>query len=106
MIKENFGNELVNMIVNNLAEKMLPEVLARIGELQPSTKDETMDIKKASSYLDVSEEMLYRMVSSKSIPHWRIGTEESRRKAIRFSSISLDRWKREQESLNFIPRKE
>lgn len=100
MISEKAGSDFLELIVDRLAEKLLPEIIERLALDLPETKNVTMDIKEAAEYIGISKELLYQLCSEGSIPHLKLGSNGTRKKRILFSSKNIDIWRREQEFLS------
>lgn len=101
MINEQVSTDFLNLIVDRLAEKLKPEIIEKLSSFSLAPDDKTMDVEEAAAYMKISKELLYRMCAEGSIPHIRLGSDGARRKRILLSSASIDKWKREQEMLNY-----
>ncbi|MEV2908611.1 helix-turn-helix domain-containing protein [Paenibacillus larvae] len=73
----------------------------RIRESISTEPDRTLTFAEACKYLHVSDYTLRQLCREKRIPHRVIGSEGSRKPKYLFSTVSLDRWVREQEELNY-----
>ncbi|WP_433581423.1 helix-turn-helix domain-containing protein [Paenibacillus amylolyticus] len=93
-------------IEHAIAELVAVQVAAaekRILESLSVSTDQTLTFSEACNYLSMSEYTLRKLVKSKSIPHRVHGAEGSKNPRYLFSSISLDRWKRDEEARNYRP---
>ncbi|MNW48276.1 Helix-turn-helix domain protein [compost metagenome] len=75
----------------------------RIMERLSVTSDRTISFTDACDYLQMSSYSLRRLCLSKRIPHRTVGVDGSKNPRYLFSTVSLDRWKREEEERNYCP---
>jgi len=66
--------------------------------------DTTLTFQEACQYLHMSEYTLRNLCKTKRIPHRTVGADGSRSPRYLFSSASLDKWSKEQESKNYNAR--
>ncbi|GAA0382397.1 helix-turn-helix domain-containing protein [Paenibacillus motobuensis] len=92
-------------------EKAIADIVAihvaeaekRIMERIPASEDRTLTFTQALDYLHMSEYTLRQFCKAKKIPHRTVGAEGSKSPRYLFSTVSLDRWKREEEARNYRP---
>lgn len=74
----------------------------RILERVSVANDRTLSFSEACDYLNMSEYTLRRLCREKRIPHRLVGKEDSKRPIYLFSTVSLDKWKKDEEQRNYI----
>lgn len=92
-------------------EKAIADIVAlhvseaekRILERLSASSDKTLTFSEACGYLQISDYTLRKLCKSKRIPHRTVGAEGSKSPRYLFSSVSLDKWKREEEARNYRP---
>jgi len=92
-------------------EKAIADIVAlhvaeaekRIMEQISAASDRTLTFTQALDYLRMSEYTLRHLCKSKRIPHRTVGAEGSKSPRYLFSTVSLDKWKREEEARNYRP---
>ncbi|MCY7522102.1 helix-turn-helix domain-containing protein [Paenibacillus larvae] len=77
------------------------EAERRILERLSIPEDKNLTFSEACEYLRISDYTLRQLCREKRIPHRVIGSEGSRKPKYLFSTVSLDRWVREQEARNY-----
>ncbi|WP_110930643.1 helix-turn-helix domain-containing protein [Paenibacillus bouchesdurhonensis] len=90
-------------------EKAIADIVAlhvveaekRILERLSVASDKTLTFSEACEYLQMSDYTLRKLCKGKRIPHRTVGAEGSRSPRYLFSSVSLDRWKRDEEAKNY-----
>lgn len=75
----------------------------RITESLSLASGKDLTFKEACDYLQMSSYSLRRLCVTKKIPHRTVGAEGSKNPRYLFNSVSLDKWKREEEERNYIP---
>ncbi|MNW52026.1 Helix-turn-helix domain protein [compost metagenome] len=92
-------------------EKAIADIVAyhvgeaekRILERLSVASDKTLTFSKACEYLQMSDYTLRKLCKAKRIPHRTVGADDSRSPRYLFSSVSLDKWKRDEEAKNYHP---
>ncbi|NWL89983.1 DNA-binding protein [Paenibacillus sp. 79R4] len=92
-------------------EKAIADIVAlhvaeaekRIMERMSTASDRTLTFTEALDYLRMSEYTLRHLCKAKRIPHRTVGAEGSKSPRYLFSTVSLDKWKREEEARNYLP---
>lgn len=92
-------------------EKAIADIVAmhvaeaekRIMERLAVASDRTLTVPEACEYLSMSDYTLRQLCKAKRIPHRTVGAEGSKNPRYLFSTVSLDRWKREEEEANYRP---
>ncbi|MGG3282764.1 helix-turn-helix domain-containing protein [Paenibacillus solani] len=90
-------------------EKAIADIVAvhvaqaekRIMERLSATSDRDLTFTEACKHLNMSSYTLRKLCLAKRVPHRTVGAEGSKNPRYVFSSISLDRWKKEQEMMNY-----
>lgn len=101
MIQSKVGSDFLEAIVERVAEKLLPQIIEILNSKIIPQKDVTMDPEEVAQYIGVSKDTIYKMCADGSIPHLKIGAANSRKKKYLFSSLSIDKWRKEQEEENY-----
>lgn len=87
--------------LRDFKQQVIKEVLS---ELQPvdlvNSSQKRLTTAQAAFYTGLSEDTIYTLCREKQIPHYRGGTETSKKPKILFRKESLDRWMGMQERLN------
>ncbi len=102
MSKENVANDLIDLLAEQVLERMMPLLAEKFASLAQNEPNRSLSIEEAADYLLISKELLYKMCSEKLIPHTKLGVANSRRPRLIFSSHSLEIWRREEEKNNCI----
>lgn len=92
-------------------EKAIADIVAlhvaeaekRIMESLSAASDRTLTFSEACDYLHLSSYTLRRLCLSKRVPHRVVGAEGSKNPRYLFSTVSLDKWKRDEEARNYRP---
>ncbi|MNW46841.1 Helix-turn-helix domain protein [compost metagenome] len=90
-------------------EKAIADIVAlhvaeaekRILERLSAASDRTLTFSETCDYLHMSSYTLRRLCLSKQIPHRVVGTEGSKNPRYLFSTVSLDRWLKDEEAKNY-----
>lgn len=90
-------------------EKAIADIVAlhvseaekRILERLSAASDRTLTFSEACDYLQMSDYTLRKLCKAKRIPHRTVGAEGSKSPRYLFSSVSLDRWMKEEEEKNY-----
>lgn len=90
-------------------EKAIADIVAlhvseaekRILERLSAASDKTLTFSEACDYLQMSDYTLRKLCRLKRIPHRTVGAEGSKSPRYLFSTVSLDKWKREEEARNY-----
>lgn len=90
-------------------EKAIADIVAvhvaqaekRIMERLSAASDRDLSFTEACEHLSMSSYTLRKYCLEKRVPHRTIGAEGSKNPRYVFSSLSLDRWKKEQEMMNY-----
>ena len=96
----------MNAIEQAIAHIVSEQVAAaekRILERLSAAADKTLTFTQTCEYLQMSEYTLRRLCQNKRIPHRTHGADGSKNPRYLFSTVSLDRWKREEEERNYLP---
>lgn len=80
------------------AEKRIMESLSA-----SSVENTTLSFTEACEYLQMSSYTLRNLCKAKRIPHRTVGVDGSKSPRYLFSSVSLDKWMREEEDRNYRP---
>ncbi|MEV2911555.1 helix-turn-helix domain-containing protein [Paenibacillus larvae] len=91
----------VEKAIADMVAAQVAEVEKRILERLSIPEDTTLTFNEACEHLRISEHILRQLCREKRIPHRVIGSEGSRKPKYLFSTVSLDRWVREQEERNY-----
>ncbi|QHZ52468.1 helix-turn-helix domain-containing protein [Paenibacillus larvae] len=91
----------VEKAIADMVAAQVAEAEKRILERLSIPEDRTLTFAEACKYLHVSEYTLRQLCREKRIPHRVIGSEGSRKPKYLFSTVSLDRWTREEEKRNY-----
>ncbi|ARF67260.1 DNA-binding protein [Paenibacillus larvae subsp. pulvifaciens] len=91
----------VEKAIADMVAAQVAEAEKRILERLSVAEDKTLTFNEACEHLQISEHILRQLCREKRIPHRVIGSEGSRKPKYLFSSVSLDRWVREQEERNY-----
>ncbi|WP_233184289.1 helix-turn-helix domain-containing protein [Paenibacillus sonchi] len=91
-------------------EKAIADIVAvyvteaemRIMERLSAATDRTLTVPEACDYLSMSDYTLRQLCKAKRIPHRTVGADGSKNPRYLFSTVSLDRWMREEEARNYI----
>ena len=89
--------------ISDIVALHVAEAEKRIMEQMSAVSDRTLTFTQAMDYLHVSEYTLRCLCKGKRIPHRTVGAEGSKSPRYLFSTVSLDRWKREEEARNYRP---
>ncbi|MNW58955.1 Helix-turn-helix domain protein [compost metagenome] len=92
-------------------EKAIADIVAlhvaeaekRILESLSAASDRTLSFSEACDYLHMSDYTLRSLCKAKRIPHRTVGADGSKSPRYLFSTVSLDKWKREEEARNYRP---
>ncbi|MBD7967712.1 helix-turn-helix domain-containing protein [Paenibacillus gallinarum] len=101
MIQSKVGSDFLEAVVERVAEKLLPQIIESLNSKLVTQKDITMDPEEVARYIGVSKDTIYKMCADGSIPHLKVGAANSRKKKYLFSSLSIDKWRKEQEEVNY-----
>ncbi|ETK27410.1 helix-turn-helix domain-containing protein [Paenibacillus larvae] len=91
----------IEKAIADMVATQVAEAEKRILERLSIPEDKTLTFSEACEHLQVSEHILRQLCREKRIPHRVIGSEGSRKPKYLFSTVSLDRWVREQEERNY-----
>ncbi|ARF66711.1 DNA-binding protein [Paenibacillus larvae subsp. pulvifaciens] len=91
----------VEKAIADIVATQVAEAEKRILERLSIPTDRTLTFSEACEYLRISDYTLRQLCREKRIPHRGIGSEGSRKPKYLFSTVSLDRWVREQEERNY-----
>lgn len=94
---------LIEKAIAEMVEFQVAEAEKRILERLSAATDNTLTFTQACEYLQMSEYTLRRLCQNKRIPHRTHGADGSKNPRYLFSTVSLDRWKREEEERNYQP---
>ncbi|MOA44780.1 Helix-turn-helix domain protein [compost metagenome] len=91
-------------------EKAIADIVAlhvaeaerRILERLSASSNRTLTFTEACEYVQVSSYTLRNLCKSKRIPHRVMGAEGSKNPRYLFSTVSLDRWMKEEEAKNYL----
>lgn len=93
--------EMAKNFFAEIREQILTELRTQIEQDIPKILDQKrLTVSEAAKYLGVSDFALYAMCREGTIPHYKIGTRNSTKPAIRFRIEKLDQWIVEQEKIN------
>ncbi|WP_458633494.1 helix-turn-helix domain-containing protein [Paenibacillus sp. CMAA1364] len=73
----------------------------RIMDRLSAESDRNLTFTEACTYLQMSSYTLRRLCSDKRVPHRTHGADGSKNPRYLFSTVSLERWKREEEDRNY-----
>ena len=93
--------ELFEKLVESAATEAEKRIAERL-DCHSLGQEKTMDIKEAAQYLHFSESTLRNLCRRKLIPHRVNGMPGSKNPRYLFSSVSLDKWKQEEERKNYL----
>lgn len=94
----------LDQLYETLVQSAAAEAERRVVErLKLTPIDRTLDLHEAAEYMRLSESTLRKMCREKTIPHQKYGAVGSKNPRYLFSTVSLDKWKHEQEELNYHP---
>ncbi|WP_046655352.1 helix-turn-helix domain-containing protein [Paenibacillus larvae] len=91
----------IEKAITDMVEAQVAEAEKRILQRLSAAEDKTLTFNEACEYLQISDYTLRQLCREKRIPHRIIGSEGSRKPKYLFSTVSLDRWVREQEERNY-----
>ncbi|AQR77233.1 helix-turn-helix domain-containing protein [Paenibacillus larvae] len=91
----------VEKAIVDIIAAQVAEAEKRILERLSAATGRTLTFTEACEYLRISEYTLRQLCREKRIPHRIIGSEGSKKPRYLFSTVSLDRWVREQEERNY-----
>ncbi|MEV2910830.1 helix-turn-helix domain-containing protein [Paenibacillus larvae] len=96
----------VEKAIADIIAAQVAEAEKRILERLSASTDRTLTFSEACKYLRISEYSLRQLCREKRIPHRVIGSEGSKKPRYLFSTVSLDRWAKEEEKRNYRLRKD
>lgn len=100
----------MNLSIEAAIQAIIDEKVAaaekRILESLNVQSDLSLSFQEACIHLGMSEYTLRNLCRAKKIPHRTIGAEGSRSPRYLFSSVSLDKWMKDQEQMNYKINKE
>ena len=91
----------VEKAIADMVAAQVAEAEKRILERLSIPEDKTLTFNEACEYLRISDYTLRQLCREKRIPHRVIGSEGSRKPKYLFSTVSLDRWAKEEEKRNY-----
>lgn len=95
------ATKAITSLLSELKEQLKKELREEIRAEMNISPERTLTFVEACQHLHMSEYTLRRLCREKRIPHRTYGADGSKNPRYLFSTVSLDRWIREQEELNY-----
>lgn len=92
-ITVDFFDSIKQQLVKEVMEEIRPAITVELDQRR-------LNVAEAAQYTAMSEDTIYTLCREKKIPHYKVGSEHSRKPKIVFRVESLDRWMEQQERDN------
>lgn len=92
-IPAEFFNSIKQHLIDAVKKELRPLIAVELDQRR-------LTVAEASTYTGMSDDTIYALCREKKIPHYKAGSENSRKPKILFRVESLDKWMRQQEKAN------